>query len=40
MFNQRIWTQEHGERSYGGTNPHTDHVHIGLNRCGAKDWGL
>uniref|UniRef100_A0A914D5B3 ARB-07466-like C-terminal domain-containing protein n=1 Tax=Acrobeloides nanus TaxID=290746 RepID=A0A914D5B3_9BILA len=40
IFNQRIWTQEHGERSYGGSDPHTEHIHIGLNRCGAKDWGL
>lgn len=38
IFNRRIWTSEGGERVYSGVNPHTDHVHIGLNRCGARSF--
>ncbi|KAH7695757.1 hypothetical protein AAVH_37180, partial [Aphelenchoides avenae] len=39
IFSRRIWTNRGGERAYNGVNPHTDHVHIGLNRCGATKWG-
>jgi hypothetical protein len=38
IWNHRIWTSSrHGEgwRAYTGPNPHTDHIHIGLNRAGA-----
>ena len=40
IFNRRIWTKSAGEHAYNGVNPHTDHVHIGLNRCGAANFGL
>jgi len=36
IFNRRIWTSSKGERAYNGVNPHTDYVHIGLNKCGAE----
>ncbi|CAJ0935439.1 unnamed protein product, partial [Mesorhabditis belari] len=36
IFNRRIWTQSGSERHYGGKHPHDDHVHIGLNKCGAQ----
>lgn len=39
IFNRKIWSALHprdGLRDYGGTNPHTDHVHIGLNLKGAQ----
>lgn len=39
IFNRKIWSAEHpreGLRDYNGANPHTDHIHIGLNRKGAK----
>uniref|UniRef100_A0A914XDK4 ARB-07466-like C-terminal domain-containing protein n=1 Tax=Plectus sambesii TaxID=2011161 RepID=A0A914XDK4_9BILA len=39
IFNRRIWTSELGEHDYKGVNPHIDHVHIGLNKCGAKSFG-
>ncbi|CAJ0955531.1 unnamed protein product, partial [Mesorhabditis belari] len=39
IFNRRIWTANGGEHHYSGSNPHTDHVHIGLNRCGARNFG-
>jgi len=38
IWNRRIWSagrHAEGWRDYGGTNPHTDHLHIGLNRAGA-----
>lgn len=38
IFNDRIWTASRhteGFREYTGPNPHTDHIHIGLNRPGA-----
>ena len=38
IWNRRIWTANRaaeGWRAYGGVNPHTDHLHIGLNRAGA-----
>jgi hypothetical protein len=38
IWNHRIWTSYHhseGWRAYTGPNPHTDHIHIGLNRAGA-----
>ncbi|KAI1721027.1 hypothetical protein Ddc_07462 [Ditylenchus destructor] len=38
IYNRRIWTNGRGERAYNGVNPHTDHVHIGLNRCGAQNF--
>ena len=39
IWNRKIWTATYhasGFRSYTGPNPHTDHVHIGLNRAGAS----
>lgn len=36
IFNRRIWTAARGVHAYNGQNPHTDHVHVGLNRCGAR----
>jgi len=39
IWNHRIWTSaRHAEgwRAYTGPNPHTDHIHIGLNRDGAS----
>ena len=39
IWNRRIWTAS-GERRYGGVHPHTDHVHVGLNRCGATNFNL
>lgn len=30
IFNRKRWTAEQGTRSYGGSNPHRDHVHIGF----------
>lgn len=38
IWNHRIWTSYHhaeGFRAYTGPNPHTEHMHIGLNRAGA-----
>lgn len=38
IWNHKIWTSFHhaeGFRAYTGPNPHTDHMHIGLNRAGA-----
>uniref|UniRef100_A0A914E195 ARB-07466-like C-terminal domain-containing protein n=1 Tax=Acrobeloides nanus TaxID=290746 RepID=A0A914E195_9BILA len=39
IFNRKIWTNGK-TKPYTGQNPHTDHVHIGLNRCGAQKWGI
>ena len=39
IWNRRIWTSarhSEGWRAYTGPNPHTDHVHIGINRAGAS----
>jgi hypothetical protein len=39
IWNRRIWTarrQAEGWRPYTGVNPHTDHLHIGLNWPGAR----
>jgi hypothetical protein len=39
IWNRSIWTaRRHAEgwRPYTGVNPHTDHLHIGLNWAGAK----
>jgi hypothetical protein len=39
IWNRQIWTSYHhseGWRAYTGPNPHTDHIHIGLNRAGAS----
>ncbi len=38
IWNRQIWTSSRwrsGVRPYGGVSPHTDHIHIGLNRLGA-----
>jgi hypothetical protein len=38
IWNRQIWSAgraAQGWRPYGGVNPHTDHLHIGLNRAGA-----
>lgn len=29
IFNRRIWSPRTGEHAYRGSNPHTDHVHLG-----------
>jgi len=39
IWNRRIWTNGGGDRAYSGTNPHVDHLHIGLNWCGANNPG-
>lgn len=39
IHNRRIWSSkypESGLRPYNGENPHTDHIHIGLNWKGAR----
>lgn len=39
IWNRKIWTANYptsGFRAYSGPNPHTDHVHIGMNRAGAS----
>jgi hypothetical protein len=36
IWNRKIWTPSSGLRDYSGSNPHTDHVHIGQNRAGAS----
>jgi hypothetical protein len=39
IWNRRIWTATYhaqGWRTYTGPDPHTDHIHIGLNRAGAS----
>lgn len=28
IYNKKIWTPAEGLHGYGGTNPHTDHIHI------------
>ncbi len=38
IWNKRIWgayAANQGWRPYGGSNPHTDHVHISLSRAGG-----
>jgi hypothetical protein len=38
IWNGRIWGSyraAEGWRSYGGANPHTDHVHFSFSRAGA-----
>ncbi|XP_055338391.1 zinc D-Ala-D-Ala carboxypeptidase-like [Paramacrobiotus metropolitanus] len=40
IFNRKIWTQSNGLQAYHGVNPHTNHVHVGLNKCGAKNFSL
>jgi uncharacterized protein YraI len=40
IFNRKIWTAfkpTAGMQPYNGENPHTDHVHIGLNKWGASN---
>uniref|UniRef100_A0A914CMW5 ARB-07466-like C-terminal domain-containing protein n=1 Tax=Acrobeloides nanus TaxID=290746 RepID=A0A914CMW5_9BILA len=39
IFDRKIWTNGK-TKPYTGQNPHTDHVHIGLNRCGAQNWNI
>ena len=39
IWNRRIWSSaraKEGWRKYTGADPHTDHVHIGQNRDGAR----
>ena len=38
IFNRQIWTKAGGVQPYTGVHPHDDHVHVGLNRCGARGW--
>jgi hypothetical protein len=28
IYNRRIWTRSEGWRTYSGSNPHTDHIHV------------
>lgn len=40
IYNRKIWTASRaneGWRTYSGTNPHTDHVHIGLTKTAATN---
>lgn len=38
IFNRRVWGfGKWYERAYTGPSPHTDHVHIGLNKWAAKN---
>ncbi|XP_055331219.1 zinc D-Ala-D-Ala carboxypeptidase-like [Paramacrobiotus metropolitanus] len=39
IFNRQIWTKG-GTLTYKGLNPHTDHIHVGLNKCGAQSFNL
>lgn len=40
IWNRRIWdSQRVAWRSYGGINPHTDHLHIELTRAAAGSGG-
>jgi hypothetical protein len=39
IWNRQIWTADRssaGLRRYSGANPHTDHVHLGMNNRGAR----
>jgi hypothetical protein len=37
IFNRRVWGfGTWTERAYSGPSPHTDHVHVGLNKRGAR----
>lgn len=36
IWNRKIWTPSRGLYNYSGSNPHTDHVHIGQNWAGAR----
>jgi hypothetical protein len=40
IWNRRYWARSSGDIYYNGENPHTDHVHIGLNWCGAKNFNV
>jgi hypothetical protein len=38
IWNRRIWGSyraAEGWRSYGGSNPHTDHIHVSFSKAGA-----
>ena len=40
IFNKRIWSRDRkkeGNRKYNGSNPHTKHLHISINRSHASD---
>jgi hypothetical protein len=40
IFNRKRWSKSRGTVYYGGKgkSPHTDHVHVSLNKCGAKSF--
>uniref|UniRef100_A0A914EDR0 ARB-07466-like C-terminal domain-containing protein n=1 Tax=Acrobeloides nanus TaxID=290746 RepID=A0A914EDR0_9BILA len=38
IFEQKIWTN--GKTKFYAGKDHYDHVHIGLNRCGAQNWNI
>jgi len=40
IWDKQIWTDGKGVRPYNGVHPHHDHVHIGLNKCGAEKFDL
>jgi len=38
IWNRRYWARSSGDIYYNGENPHYDHLHIGLNWCGASSF--
>jgi len=39
IWYRQYWNANGGLVPYTGSPPHTDHLHIGLNRCGAQNFG-
>jgi hypothetical protein len=37
IWNRRSWKSGRGWAAYSGVSPHTDHIHVELNRDGARD---
>lgn len=35
IYNRRIWDPSQGTHAYGGSNPHTDHVHVDYSPQGS-----
>ena len=42
IYNGKIWRAREGPaaQNYTGADPHTNHIHVGLNRCGAQNFNL
>jgi len=38
IWNRRYWSRRSGDIYYNGENAHTDHLHIGINWCGANSF--